>query len=90
MASESHPFKFICLSMDGLDQNKKSWFMNRNIKGRMERELSKMDRPDSVDGMQTPTCCESLLTCLLKGHVIGLQQHLGLDSGLRKSEERRD
>jgi len=45
MASESHPFKFICLSMDGLDQNKKSWFMNRNIKGRMERELSKMDRP---------------------------------------------
>jgi hypothetical protein len=45
---------------------------------------------DSVDGMQTPTCCESLLTCLLKGHVIGLQQHLGLDSGLRKREERRD
>ena len=45
LASESQPFRFVCLSGDFVDQNEKGSNLYVNIKGRMEKQLSELASP---------------------------------------------
>ncbi|CAD6577396.1 MAG: hypothetical protein CYPHOPRED_000233 [Cyphobasidiales sp. Tagirdzhanova-0007] len=71
LASESQPFRFVCLSGDFVDQNEKGSNLYVNIKGRMEKQLSELASP----AFQT--------VCLRAGGIIPTKEHAKTMSGTK-------